>query len=98
MQDPIDMVYHYVKVIREADAALSWTLPATGPSWTPEQMQRFHDQYRRRRDTSSFRLRHLLPNIENGSLPRGLAHEDLEVRRILLRELTRRRAGGEHGA
>jgi DNA-binding transcriptional MocR family regulator len=96
MQDAIDMVHHYVKVIREADAALSWTphLREDDPSWTPEQVQRFLDRYRRRRDTSRYRLRHLLPSIESGSLPSGLAHEDPEVRRILLQELARRCAGG----
>jgi hypothetical protein len=95
MQDPTDMVHHYVKVIREADAALSWTpyLREDDPSWTPAKVQRFHDRYRRRRDTSSFRLRRLLPGIEDDSIPRGLAHEDPEVRRIFLKELTRRHAG-----
>ena len=94
MQDSIDMVFHYVKLMREAAALLSWTpdLNAGGPYWTPEQVRKFHDHYLRRRDTSRFRLRQLLPNIENDAIPRGLAHEDPEVRRILLQELARRRA------
>lgn len=98
MTDDIEMIYRHVKVIREADAALAWMPPADNAYWTPQNVKRFRDHHLRRRDTSRYRLERLLPLVSDEALPQGIAHVDLEVRRRLLQELARRRAGGGDAA
>lgn len=98
MPDHIELIYRHVKVIREADAALAWIPPTDNAYWTPRNVKHFRDHHLRRGDTSRYRLGRLLPLIPDAALPRGIAHQDPEVRRRVLQELARRRAGGTDAA